>query len=185
MTREVLVDKYFNWMCSVVCDGKRSKRTTHKKLLRYLNSREFVSIMEMDDNRVADGIELRYRFAYQHNYPYAMIDEYFDDKPCSILEMMTALVIRLVDNIMDDPNGEEPTGYWFWNMIENLGLDNLSDSVWNEDYANEVVDTFLYREYAPNGEGGLFTLDHCKDDMRNVEIWYQMCWYLDYILNKK
>ena len=185
MTREVLVDKYFDWMCSVVCEGKRSKRITHKKLLRYLHNVEFTCIMEMDDNRAGDGVELRYRFAYQHMYPYAMIDEYFDDKPCSILEMMTALVIRIVENIMDDPDESAPTGYWFWNMIDSLGLANLSDSVWNEDYADEIINRFLNREYEPNGEGGLFTVNHCKKDMRDVEIWYQMCWYLDDILNKR
>lgn len=184
MTRGVLVDRYFDWVCSVVCDGMRSKRMMYRKLLRYLHSKEFVYILEMDGNRAVDGVELRYRFAYQHNYPYSMIDEYFDDKPCSILEMMAALVIRIVDDIMDDPDEDAPTGRWFWDMIDNLGLGNLSDSVFDERYADEVINRFLNRDYEANGNGGLFTVNHRREDMRDVDIWYQMCWYLDYILNK-
>lgn len=185
MDRRVFVDKYFDWICSVVCDGKRSKRVTHKKLLRHLHEREFVYILEMDDNRAADGVELRYQFAYRHRHPYAMVDEYFDDKPCSILEMMAALVIRFVEDIIDDPEEGATTGQWFWDMIDNLGLGNLSDSAWNEQYADEIIDRFLNREYEPNGKGGLFTVNHCKEDMRNVDIWYQMHWYLNSVLNKR
>lgn len=183
MTHEVLVDRYFDWICDVVCDGRRMKRTTHSKLLRYLYDKEFVYILEMDDNRAGDGVELRYRFAYQYGYPYSMIDECFDDKPCSILEMMAALVIRIVEKLADDPNDGVPTGRWFWDMVDNLGLGKLSDSSWDENYVDEVIERFLNREHEPNGKGGLFTVNHCQVDMRSVDIWYQMCWYLDYILN--
>lgn len=185
MDRRVFVDKYFDWICDVVCDGKQSKRLTHKKLLRHLHDREFIYILEMDDNRAADGVELRYQFAYRHRHPYAMVDEYFDDKPCSILEMMAALVIRFVENIIDDPEEGATTGQWFWDMIDNLGLGNLSDSAWDKRYADEIIDRFLNREYEPNGKGGLFTVNHCKEDMRNVDIWYQMHWYLNSVLNKR
>ena len=185
MTRKVLVDRYFNWICDVVCDGRRHKRASYRKLLHYLFNKEFYPIIDMDDNRAGDGIELRYRFAYQHMHSYAMIDEYFDDKPCSILEMMAALVLRIVENIVDDPDNGAPSGEWFWDMIDNLGLGNLSDSVWDEEYADEVINRFLNREYEPTGEGGLFTVKHCRQDMRDVEIWYQMCWYLDYIFRKR
>ena len=182
MNREVLVDRYFDWVCSVICQGRRSKRPKYRKLLRYLYNKEFTYIIDMDGNRAGDGIELRYRFAYQHMYPYAMIDEYFDDKPCSVLEMMAALVLRVVENIIDDQDDTAPAGQWFWDMIDNLGLHMLIDSAWDEDYADEIIDRFLNRDYEPNGEGGLFTVNHRMEDMRNVEIWYQMCWYLDYIL---
>ena len=46
-------------------------------------------------------------------------------------------------------------------------------------YAKEVIFRFLHRQYKPNGEGGLFTLEHPKYDLRNEEIWYQAMWYLD------
>ena len=41
------------------------------------------------------------------------------------------------------------------------------------------LDIFMNRKYRRNGAGGLFTLKFPPRDMRMVEIWYQMCWYLD------
>lgn len=78
----------------------------------------------------------------------------------------------------DDEYGDR-TGAWFWNMIVSLGLGLMSDSRFDEKYTNIVLDRFMNRQYKRNGEGGLFTIDGIKRDMRNVEIWYQMCWYLD------
>jgi hypothetical protein len=67
-------------------------------------------------------------------------------------------------------------------MISNLGLSSLNDTRFDSRYLNRVVTRFLNREYERNGEGGLFTVKNCKYDLRTVEIWYQMCWYLDDIL---
>ena len=58
----------------------------------------------------------------------------------------------------------------------------MTDAKFDEDYANEVIGRFLNRQYERNGEGGLFTVEHCNRDLRTVEIWYQMCWYLDEIV---
>jgi len=136
----------------------------------------------MDGNREADGIDLRYRFGYENSYEDPMIAANLDDRPCSVLEMLIALSIRCEEHIMDDPDIGDRTGEWFWNMIENLALGSMSDSKFDRDYVNNAISRFLNREYKRNGEGGLFTIKHCKYDLRTVEIWYQMCWYLDDIL---
>lgn len=83
---------------------------------------------------------------------------------------------------MDDPDIGDRTGKWFWGMVENLGLIFMTDSRFDRRYTEERIDIFLDREYESNGDGGLFTAEHCREDMRTVEIWYQMCWYLDDIL---
>ena len=57
----------------------------------------------------------------------------------------------------------------------------MSDNHYDETYVDEVITRFLDRDYQPNGKGGLFTIRHCDDDLREVEIWYQLCWYLDTI----
>ena len=80
----------------------------------------------------------------------------------------------------DDDYGDR-TGMWFWNMITSLGLGTMNDARFDERYTNIVLDRFMKRQYSRNGEGGLFTIDGIKKDMRNIEIWYQMCWYLDYL----
>ena len=58
----------------------------------------------------------------------------------------------------------------------------MNDAKFSESYADDVITRFLNRRYKRNGEGGLFTVEHCKSDLRSAEIWYQMCWYLDGIL---
>ena len=46
-------------------------------------------------------------------------------------------------------------------------------------YAIDVIRRFLNRDYERDGKGGLFTIEHCRYDMRDIEIWYQANWYLD------
>lgn len=179
MTRNELTAQYLDWMCRLVCNDKYSKKLSYKKLLRYLNTIEFTYILPMDSNRAEDGVDLRYRFGYEFDYENAMIASYLDDRPCSVLEMMIALALRCEETIMDNPDYGDRMGQWFWNMIVNLGLGSMTDAKFDANYIDNVVHIFLDREYAPNGEGGLFTVQHPSRDMRSVEIWYQMCWYLD------
>jgi hypothetical protein len=132
----------------------------------------------MDDNRAVDGIDLRYRFAYEKHYHQAMIAEYIDVKPCSVLEMMVALAYRCEEQIMDNQEYGNRTRQWFMGMIENLGLLGMTNNAFDEFYVDRVITRLLHRDYKPNGEGGLFTVRNYRRDLRLVEIWYQMSWYL-------
>ena len=40
---------------------------------------------------------------------------------------------------------------------------------------------FNRREYSPDGRGGLFVVRNTSEDLRDVDIWSQLCWYLDNI----
>ena len=182
MTRNELNNEYFEWMYQLVCNEKYPKRLSHRKLLSHLHSIDFVYIIGMDGNRAEDGMDLRYRFGYERRYEAPVITTCLDDRPCSILEMLTALAIRCEEHIMDDPDIGDRTGQWFWSMISNLGLGSMNDTKYNKDYVNGVISRFMNREYKRNGNGGLFTVESCKHDLRTAEIWYQMCWYLDSVL---
>lgn len=182
MTKGELNNEYFEWMYRLVYNEKYYRRLSYGKLLAYLHNVEFIYTIGMDSNRADDGIDLRYRFGYEHSYNNPMIATYLDDRSCSVLEMLIALAMRCEEHIMDDPDSGNRTGQWFWNMIENLGLKSMSDSKFDKAYVSDVVTRFLNREYKRNGEGGLFTVEHCKNDLRGSEIWHQMCWHLDDIL---
>lgn len=171
--------EYFDWMCDFVSKNKQYNRCSYKRLLHYLHRAEFVYILSMDGNRFEDGVDLRYRFGYERNVDGPAIALYLDSRPCSILEMLIALSLRCEEHIMDNPDIGNRTGQWFWGMIENLGLLSMNDSRFEENYADEVIDRFLYRQYEPNGKGGLFTISDRSKDMRTTEIWYQMMWYLN------
>ena len=132
-------------------------------------------------NRAEDGIDLRYRFALEHEeYSPGLVTDVLDG-PCSVLEMMVALAIRC-ETFMDDASIGDRTAQWFWVMVTNLGLGYMMDNKFDKKEADYILNRFLDREYDPDGKGGLFRLRHCDSDLRDVEIWYQLCWYMDEIV---
>jgi hypothetical protein len=182
MMRDRIINEYFQWLCNLVCEKRYSKFVTYEKLLTQLHSTEFRYSILKDQNREEDGIDLRYRFALSQGYD-NYVDNVIDilDGPCSVLEMMIALAIRCEENIMDDPCRGNRTGQWFWGMVNNLGLGVMIDNRFDKYFVHEVIERFLDREYEPDGTGGLFRIKQCNRDLRTVEIWYQLCWYLDSI----
>lgn len=178
MAQEDVKRKYFQWICSVVCD-KRHPMYRYERLLYALHDREFTFMMDMDENRAADGIDLRNRFVHEFG---CFHHRGFDTGPCSVLEMMVALSIRCEEHIMDDPEIGNRTGEWFWLMIDNLDLMSMDNDNFNVAYVDEVIDIFLAREYHPNGRGGLFPAPSFGYDMRTIDIWYQMMRYLNSIM---
>lgn len=183
MSNHDLKQEYFEWMYQLVCNDKYYKRLSYTKLLNALYDMEFIPTMKMDRNRAEDGHDFRYRFGYECGYSREYIQEYLDDSPCNILEMMIALSHRVEEQIMDDTNYGDRTGQWFWNMIVSLGLGTMSNDNFDLDYVCYVIDIFLRREYEPNGKGGLFTVENCPFDLRDMEIWNQFMWYLDEVID--
>ena len=182
MTEKELNNEYFEWMCQLVYDERYTRSLSYHKFLSHLHNIDFQYSLPMDGNRAEDGTDLRYRFGYENRYEGPMIASYLDNRPCSVLEMLIALASRCEENIMRDPDIGDRTGQWFWNMIVSLGLGSMSDSRFDAAYTDEVIFRFMNRKYKRNGEGGLFTIEHCKYDLRSVEIWWQMNWYLGSIL---
>ena len=177
MTQDDVVNEYFEWLVNKVCHDR--KVVSYRKLLMFLHSVEFVYSMEMDENRAADGMDLRYRFA--HSYLRDDAAEYCLSGPCSVLEMMLALSIRCEETIMDDPTIGDRTAQWFWGMITSLGLGGMYDKNFDIHYVEDIIERFLDRDYEPNGAGGLFTIRRYPYDMREIEIWHQLCEYLNSI----
>lgn len=181
MTNDELKNTYFEWMCQLVSnDGQPS----YRKLLIQLHSMDFNYSIPMDGNRAGDGVNLRYRFGYENGYKDSVIAACLDSRPCSVLEMMVALALRCEEDIMENTdNGIQP-GRWFWEMIESLKLSEMSDKRFDLRYVRDRIDIFLNREYERDGEGGLFTIRQCRYDLRSVDIWYQMSYYLNDYLKK-
>lgn len=138
-------------------------------------------MIRRDRNRAEDGENLRYRFAVEKGYneSTAITDI---GGACSVLEMMAALAIRCEEQIADDIQYGNRTGQWFWKMIVNLGLGQMTNDMYDRRVVDSILQTFLDRKYKPDGEGGLFRIRDCDVDLRHVEIWHQLCWYLDTIL---
>ena len=182
MIRNKINKEYFEWMLSLINDPDYRPRASYRRLLDYLFDIPFEYSFPHDENRADDGINLRYRFAEEFQYDSSLISVSVDITDCSILEMLVALAVRCEEHIMYDGDYGDRTGKWFWGMIFNLGLKSMDDFHFNSDFVDGIIQRFLNRHYAPDGEGGLFTIYNCDEDLRNVEIWYQLCWYLNEVI---
>lgn len=166
---------YFEWLCL-----KMDVALEYTTLMGILFDTEFVWSIPNDDNRASDGLGLREEFI-EENRPDG--DIWVIDGPCSVLEMMIALACRMDSDIMWDPDLGDRSALWFWTMVCNLKLDRYSDDQVDLD-ANfgseirQILSVFLNREYAMNGDGGLFPLVKPEHNQRRVEIWYQMHAYI-------
>lgn len=176
-------EDYFEWLFDIACGDLYAQQISFRKLLIRLHEVEFIYVHPRDFNRADDGINLRRRFILTNGLDH-IYEQIIDalDGPCSILEMMIALAIRCEEDYMDDLGIGGRTKQWFWNMIRSLGLGSMMDHMYDQNYVDGVLDRFLRRKYEPNGSGGLFTIKNSPYDLREVEIWYQLMWYLDTIV---
>lgn len=164
-------NKYFEWVYNTMCQTE-----DYTKLFETLHQMEFVYVNPYDANRLSDGLSLRNRYKYITNDN--TVYEY--NNPCSVLEMIAALAIRC-EYIMDDPTKGDRTSQWFWVMIVSLGIGNMNNNNYDEDYIYECINIFLNHDYERDGKGGLFFVRGYTGDMRALEIWEQMCIYLNTI----
>jgi len=140
--------------------------------------------LQMDYNRSSDGLRLREDFI-RENIPINVEIEFrasLSDS-CSVLEMMIALCDRMERHVSDRRKEE-----LFWELLENLGIDNYTDEVLDKEssyYDNllYVFDKFNSREYRKNGQGGgIFVVpdeqvDEEHFDFRKMELWRQANFY--------
>ena len=177
--RNQIINEYFDWMSGLVNNNTYSDRTSFNKLLMYLHTTEFRYSIPRDRNRAEEGIALRWQFFYEHPDLDRDAEEYLRG-PCSVLEMMIALAIHCEDMMANEYKGDR-TSQWFWGMVVSLGLGGMTDDQFDRHFVDYTINKFLDRDYEPNGKGGLFTIRNCDRDLREVEIWYQLNWYLDTI----
>ena len=172
-----LEDMYFSWLITKVMnvDHNRTPTTSYDTLLKTLHNTEFAWTLPGDDNRSADGKELRTEFL--------IASDAADDPdwrtlfPASVLEMLIAFSRRC------EFNSDILAREWFWIMIDNLNLKEANDASRISPYEiEEVLEPFMWRQYAPDGDGGLFPLENPTRDQRDLEIWQQFC---DYLVDKK
>lgn len=168
---EPIESLYFNWLVAKVTDPHaRTPSTTYWNLLRELQNTEFVWTVARDDNRAEEGVSLRSEFLTQTRFE---ADSEWLDIPCSVFEMIYALSRRAA--YVDDRHPYE----WFWEIMSNLGLAELTDAIAvRVGRIADVLDRLVWRTYDRNGYGGMFPILNPRQDQRKVEIWYQLESYL-------
>lgn len=170
---------YFEWLCDQIRKKRYPKHVSFRRLLNALHDTEFIYLRDLDEDRAGDGVSLRWRYAISEheNEDY---DEILDqlEGPCTLFEMLVALAIRCEEEIMDNPHIGSRTSQWFWSMIVNMGLGAMTDDNFDDVEVYDIIDRFMAREYEPDGRGGLFRIRGCQVDLREIDIWCQLSWYL-------
>lgn len=167
------MDRYFKFLCNIV-----KGEIVFDLLLRHLHRIEYYSFVPNDDNRGEDGKRLRDIFLNEEN---SDLREMEDLGPCTVLEMLIGLSYRIENELEDGPAAMKAPSC-FWMLINNLELEWVNNNAYVQEggaYAiDEKISVLLDRKYSRNGHGGLFPLNHTRNDQRNIEIWYQMQEYL-------
>ena len=168
-------NRYFRYLCDLV-----GREYEYSRLLEYLHGIEFYPLVPNDDNRGADGEQLRIEYCEEVGLhgPSSL-----PMGPCTVLEMFVGLAKRLKFDLLGG-RYERSLGECFWLLIENLGLEWYDNVSWVVDdcefEVNEKIKILLERQYATDGSGGLFPLRHSERDQRRIEIWYQMsAWIIE------
>jgi len=178
-----LEELYFEWMSELAFPSIYDRRR-YSRLLEILNSSIFHFSIPMDENRMTDGIDLRYRFGYEKGYSNQQMDIALrHNRSCSMLEMMVALALRGDEHIAYDYETGGKTDYIFNTMLESLRLKSETNERIDIRYVESRIDALLNHDYDYDGNGGLFTVENPRQDMRHVDIWYQMNWFLQRLFN--
>jgi hypothetical protein len=174
MNQQQLDELYFKWLYSLVADPDIEDRSmTYWGLLNLLHRKEFEWVVPNDVNRSEDGKELRREFVEANRLE--DIDGDWTELGCSVMELMVGLARRLTTQADGEPH------YWFWMLMENLGIKRYSDARrLPVKKINDVLAIAVSRNYERDGSGGFFPLMNPHRDQRKVELWYQMCaWVLE------
>lgn len=168
-------EMYLGWLYAEAGYSQRGRHSqTHWCLLAQLYSKEFVWSVPNDDNRLVDGVDLRMQFLELNQI--RTPDPKWMELGCNMLELLIAISRRL--SFLQDG---EPS-VWFWHLLEVLDLEQYNDTRYNmtvEGLVDQTLNRVIYRQYEPNGVGGLFPLRNPKHDQRKVELWSQLNAYLN------
>ena len=163
---------YLDWLAIIAFpDGEQ--RNLYSKVLYRLHEVDFRVVISKDENRARDGESLRLMFEDETGL------ECDKSGQCSVLEMMVALAMRCENQIMYDPDEGDRTDLWFWEMFNNLGLSCLYGNKYDEKEFQKIIVTFLNRGFGANGYLGPFYIPDFEGDMRKIEFWYQLGYYIE------
>lgn len=177
MTRRQTGDPYFDWLCIKIGVNPNNPRRNYGEMVRMLHGINYIPVLEMDENRATDGIQLRVDFMDIHG-PYGSST---NRGPCTMLEFLIGVAMKM-NFLMGEEENHHRTEWYFWRLIRHMGLRKFTDDHWNYDngelFVEDAVDRVINRKYLPSGEGGLFPLRGYYEDQTKCEIWKQMQYWL-------
>ena len=172
--------EYLNYLCNLV----NVRPGLFDILIEELFNLDFYWTDEvpLDFNRGEDGLILRSGFYGDDGSDGT---ESLGGKDCSVLEALIGLAEKM-NYLLDDDDRGDRTRIWFWEFIHNLGLDDFTDEVLENDLAtfNEIdaiVMNWLNRDFDASGLGSPWPLEKPFRDQRKLQMMDQLN---DYVLER-
>lgn len=149
------------------------------ELCKLLHATSFIPIIEMDENRSYECIELRADFIARNLDLYDSEGEGLDilDQNGTMLE----LLVVLSEKIQYELEGSEydaSTRKFFIEMLENAGL-NMTNDIFDESTAVSRLELINTRLFNWDGEYSFFPLRNPHSDQRYQELIVQMNNYIE------
>lgn len=131
-----VLNRYYIWLIDQIDFDSHSD---YSKLLEYLHNKNYIWVNPMDENRMDDGLALRGIFEDCTDFQdYSSLV-----RPCSVLEMLIAFASRIHVDVMDMAYS---VAYWFWIMLDNLGLGKCTDDNFDVEMVEKVLNKWLKHE---------------------------------------
>ena len=99
--------------------------------------------------------------------------------PVSVLEILVALADRFAEDVMGDDPDRDIFKKLFWQMLTNLGIMRFKGTRLDKGRICTIIEIWISRDFEPDGGGSPFPLKNPPADQRRVEIWNQICHYID------
>ena len=87
--------------------------------------------------------------------------------------------LAVEDDVCGEP-GEEDPGRWFWEWLENLGIDErCAGRGYSKDYLDQCIDDWLEGDITKNGKRSPFPVKRKGVDIRKKTLWMQCMAYVN------
>lgn len=172
-----LTETYFDWLRSDCFSDPRT-RNTFDGCLRLLHDIPFVWIIWSDEDRAGDALSFRQNDFLGFQRDLGTMDQQWLNAwslaAPSVLEVLLGICRRW------NAYFEDPMSYYFdKHLFRNLQLDRYPGRVISaraQTMIRNRLETWMFRQFLPNGEGSPFPIhqSHLIHDQREIPIWDQM-----------
>ena len=174
-------EEYYEFLLSFLGEDENQLPSVSSSyhLLWKLHHTEFRYSALMDRNRDMDGREWRNRYGGE-------LPPAFLKRPASVLEVLLGLADRMAFELDD----EDGLAQYFWEMLDNLGIDftdyEFAEGIATDRQVDKTLHRWMSRQYDDYGRGGIFPLQFVPEfdgvnefqNQNRLELWYQMQLYI-------
>lgn len=167
---EAISKSFHDFEVNLILDDQSYDKKGAAFIIRQMSMRDYISYNNMDDSRIDDKRAVVEYFQKENDLSNDEIKTLLLETP-SVFDILVAIAYRIDTTIMTE---EYSVAYWFWKMIDNIGLGEIAmdeDDTNSMTVVEDAIDKLCYTKYGK--EGFLFPIKSPDKDMRKVGLWNQ------------